>query len=127
MSPDRKVTVSRGFTLRTVPGKTNNKKKGSAQNKEQPCTVSCLGLCLCLYLTAGCFRPSLCHSLYCLPPGSQGSSRTCSRFHQTHVAEHGRASVRDSPLLSPDRLLFQTGPGGVGVYRILISGSNILS
>lgn len=65
---------------------------------------------LIFYLKAGHCRQSQCRSLCCPQPGNQGSSRTYSQSRQTRVTVRGRASVRDSPSLSPDHPLFQTTP-----------------
>lgn len=65
---------------------------------------------LILYLKAGHCHQNRCRSLCCPQPGNQDSSRTYSRSHRTRATVRGRAFVRDSPSLSPDRPLSQTRP-----------------
>lgn len=120
MSPDMKLTVRMGFTLRA--SKTDS--EGSVTDKIHQadqlwisakilmeCNVFCnhCNMADC-YLDLGHCHQSLYHSQCYLPPESQGSSRTCPQCHLTHGAEHEQASDHDSPLQLLAHLLFQTIP-----------------
>lgn len=77
------------------------------------CTTQCIynlrNMADC-YLDLGHCHPCLYHSQCCLPPGSQGSSKTSPQCHQTHVVEHEQAFDHDNPLQLLAHLLFQTTP-----------------
>lgn len=106
ISPDKKVTVNKGLTLRT------GRKKSRKICIHRPTHLYLSRAATFSYLKAEHCHRSLCHSLCCLPPGNWGSSTTCSRSHQTHVTARERACVHGSPSRSPDHLLYRTTPAG---------------
>lgn len=102
MSPDKKVTVSRGLTLRTWKWTVRLLISSWKDMSRHEGMFS--------YPKAGRFRPSPCRSPCCPPPGSQGSSRTCWQSHLTHAVGRGQAFARGSPSLSLGRRLSRTRP-----------------